>query len=38
LGRGVRCGPHGLDALVEQYDLGGETLVERYPKLRYVLG
>ncbi|MFC7081342.1 DoxX family protein [Halorussus caseinilyticus] len=28
----------GLDAIVEQYDLGGETLVEKYPKLRYVLG
>lgn len=28
----------GLDALVEDYDLGGESLVERYPALRYVLG
>ncbi|WP_115863861.1 DoxX family protein [Halorussus litoreus] len=28
----------GLDAIVENYDLDGETLVERYPRLRYVLG
>jgi thiosulfate dehydrogenase [quinone] large subunit len=28
----------GLDAYVEQYELDGETLVERYPRLRYVLG
>jgi thiosulfate dehydrogenase [quinone] large subunit len=28
----------GLDAVVEQYELGSETLVEKYPKLRYVLG
>jgi thiosulfate dehydrogenase [quinone] large subunit len=28
----------GLDALVENYDLGGETLTERYPRLEYVLG
>jgi len=28
----------GLDALVEKYDVGGEALVEKYPKLRYVLG
>ncbi|WP_276279792.1 DoxX family protein [Halorussus caseinilyticus] len=28
----------GLDALVEKYETGGEMLVERYPKLRYVLG
>jgi thiosulfate dehydrogenase [quinone] large subunit len=28
----------GLDAIVENYDLGGETLTERYPKLRYLLG
>ncbi|WP_135827874.1 DoxX family protein [Halorussus halobius] len=28
----------GLDAVIEEYDLGGETLVERYPRLRYVLG
>jgi len=27
----------GLDAVVERYNLGGETLVERYPELRYVL-
>jgi len=28
----------GLDAIVEKYETGGEWLVERYPKLRYVLG
>lgn len=28
----------GLDALVEKYDLGDETLIERYPALRYLLG
>ncbi|MGB9965544.1 DoxX family protein [Halobacterium sp. CBA1126] len=28
----------GLDAYIESYDVGGETLVERYPWLRYVLG
>ena len=28
----------GLDAVIEQYDLGGQTLVEKYPRLRYVLG
>ncbi|WP_135824681.1 DoxX family protein [Halorussus ruber] len=28
----------GLDALIEKYDAGGEALVERYPRLRYVLG
>ncbi|WP_435176756.1 DoxX family protein [Halorussus sp. AFM4] len=28
----------GLDALVERYRLDGEPLVERYPRLRYVLG
>jgi thiosulfate dehydrogenase [quinone] large subunit len=28
----------GLDAYVENYDLGGETLLERYPRLEYVLG
>jgi len=28
----------GLDALVEKYDLGGQTLIEQYPRLRYVLG
>ena len=28
----------GLDRYVENYDLGGETLVERYPALEYVLG
>jgi thiosulfate dehydrogenase [quinone] large subunit len=28
----------GLDAVVERYDVGGETLVERYPVLDYVLG
>ncbi|MFC4450896.1 DoxX family protein [Halorussus aquaticus] len=28
----------GLDALIETYETGSETLVERYPRLRYVLG
>ncbi|WP_137286397.1 DoxX family protein [Halorussus salinisoli] len=28
----------GLDAYIEQYEVGGETLVERYPALEYVLG
>jgi thiosulfate dehydrogenase [quinone] large subunit len=28
----------GLDARIENYDLGGETLVERYPWMRYLLG
>lgn len=28
----------GLDAYIERLEVGGETLVERYPKLRYVLG
>jgi thiosulfate dehydrogenase [quinone] large subunit len=28
----------GLDSYVEQYDVGGEALVERYPWLRYLLG
>jgi thiosulfate dehydrogenase [quinone] large subunit len=28
----------GLDASVENYDLGGETLIERYPWMRYLLG
>ena len=28
----------GLDASLEQYDVGGQPLVERYPWLRYVLG
>ncbi|NHN57580.1 MULTISPECIES: DoxX family protein [Halorussus] len=28
----------GLDAIIEQYDLGGRALVEKYPRLRYVLG
>ncbi len=28
----------GLDAFVEQYDVGGVALVERYPWLEYVLG
>ncbi|WP_436906753.1 DoxX family protein [Halosimplex marinum] len=28
----------GLDAYIENYDVGGETLVERYPRLEYVLG
>lgn len=28
----------GLDALIEKYDADGEQLVDRYPKLRYVLG
>jgi thiosulfate dehydrogenase [quinone] large subunit len=28
----------GLDAYIESYDVGDETLVERYPRLEYVLG
>ncbi|MGQ3412104.1 DoxX family membrane protein [Natrinema sp. LN54] len=28
----------GLDARLETYDLGGETLLERYPRLEYILG
>ncbi|WP_436926917.1 DoxX family protein [Halosimplex amylolyticum] len=28
----------GLDALIERYEVGGEALVERYPRLEYVLG
>ncbi|NIB99607.1 DoxX family protein [Halobacterium sp. R2-5] len=28
----------GLDSYVENYDVGGETLVERYPWMRYILG
>ncbi len=28
----------GLDSYVENYDVGGETLVERYPWTRYFLG
>ncbi|UPV72821.1 DoxX family protein [Halorussus limi] len=28
----------GLDAVIEQYEIDGEALVERYPKLGYVLG
>ncbi len=28
----------GLDTSIENYDLGGETLLERYPALEYVLG
>lgn len=28
----------GLDALIEQYEVGGQSLIERYPKLEYVLG
>ncbi len=28
----------GLDAYIENYDVGGETLVERYTWLRYLLG
>jgi len=28
----------GLDAYIESYDVGGETLAERYPWARYVLG
>ena len=28
----------GLDAYIEQLDVGGQALVERYPKLRYLLG
>jgi thiosulfate dehydrogenase [quinone] large subunit len=28
----------GLDSLIERYEVGGAALVERYPRLRYVLG
>ncbi|GAA0219178.1 DoxX family protein [Halobaculum roseum] len=28
----------GLDQYIEQYEIGGEALVERYPALEYVLG
>ncbi len=28
----------GLDAYIEQYEVGGEPLVERYPWTRYLLG
>ncbi|RBI61266.1 DoxX family protein [halophilic archaeon] len=28
----------GLDSVIEEYEVDGETLVERYPALRYVLG
>ena len=27
-----------LDAIVERYEVDGKPLVERYPKLRYILG
>jgi thiosulfate dehydrogenase [quinone] large subunit len=28
----------GLDAYIEQIQVGGQALVEKFPKLRYVLG
>ncbi|QLK25637.1 DoxX family protein [Natrinema zhouii] len=28
----------GLDARLENYDVGGQTLLERYPRLEYILG
>jgi thiosulfate dehydrogenase [quinone] large subunit len=28
----------GLDAIIEQYEVGGQALIERYPILDYVLG
>jgi thiosulfate dehydrogenase [quinone] large subunit len=28
----------GLDAIIENYEIRGEPLAERYPKLRYILG
>lgn len=28
----------GIDRYVEQLDVGGKTLIERYPALRYILG
>ncbi|WP_435119957.1 DoxX family protein [Halolamina sp. C58] len=28
----------GLDAYIEQYEIGGQALVERYPRLEYILG
>lgn len=29
---------YGLDAAIERYEVDGEALVERHPRLRYVLG
>jgi thiosulfate dehydrogenase [quinone] large subunit len=28
----------GFDAYIEQYEIGGQALVERYPALEYILG
>jgi len=28
----------GLDAYIEQYDVGGQPLIEKYPWMRYILG
>ncbi|WP_435335627.1 DoxX family protein [Haloarchaeobius sp. TZWWS8] len=28
----------GLDAIIENYQVGGQALIERYPKLDYILG
>lgn len=28
----------GLDAYIEQYDVGGQPLIDRYPWMRYLLG
>lgn len=28
----------GADAYIEQLTVGGQKLIERYPRLRYVLG
>ncbi|OVE85282.1 DoxX family membrane protein [Natronolimnobius baerhuensis] len=28
----------GADRYIEQFEVGGEKLIERYPKLRYILG
>lgn len=28
----------GLDQYIENYDVGGEKLIEKYPKLDYILG
>ena len=28
----------GLDAIIEQHEIDGQPLIERYPKLDYILG
>lgn len=34
----ARAVSSGLDAIVERYEIDGQSLIERYPKLGYVLG